>query len=1055
MSGLILALTGLAVRRSHLMLALLLAVLAGGVLAFLRLDIEAYPDPVPPLVDIIAQSPGESAEEVERYVTIPLEQALAGMPHLSAIRTVSLFGLADVKLQFTYDVTYEQAEQAAVSLLSQVNNLPTGVTPQVSPESPIGEIYRYRLVGPAGMKVVDLKAIQDGDLQPRFKAIPGVVDVTGWGGPTRAYNVSVDLDKLNAAGLTLSQVVQAVGNNDQNVGGRTIQFGAHAAVVRGVGLIRSLDDLRTTLLAAPGGNPVLLGDVADVTEGEQPRLGIAGQDGDDDIVEGIVLMRRGEASLPTIRRVEAEVARINDSGSLPAGVRLERIYDRSQLIALTTRTVLTNLLVGIALIFVVQWLFLGDLRSAVVVSATVPFALAFAIIVLVLRGESANLLSVGAIDFGLIVDATVILVENVVRHLREDARGAPPSRPALIMRAVGEVDRAVLFSAAIILASFIPLFTLSGIEGHIFGPMARTYAYAIVGGLIATFTVAPALASLLLPARVEERETAPMRVLRRLYEPVLEFMLANGVLALGAAFWLAVLAGGAAWSLGLEFLPHLEENNLWVRATMPQSISLEAGNALVNQMRATILHVPEVVTVVSQQGRPDDGTDATGFFNAEFYVPVKPRAEWRHEIWTKDELTSRVEDELRGAFPGVAFNFSQYIEDNVEEAASGVKGENSVKLYGSDLATLEATAVRVRDAMRTVYGITDLAIFNALGQLTLNVETDRAKAAKAGLGPTDVNAAVQAGIGGQVAGNLYDPNSARTSPIIVRLAPHDRDDVAAIQRIPLPATAPAGANGAVIPPVPLGTIANVSLSNGAAFIYRENQERYVPLKFSVRLRALGSAVREAQRQVAEQVKLPQGVRLEWVGEFRDLQDALRRLAVVVPISIALIGLLLLAQFGSAIDALLAGSVMPMALVGGLFALALTGTPFSVSAAIGFVGLFGITVMEGLVILSTFNALVDQGGEPAAALRRACAVRLRPVLMTCLAAGVGLFPAAVSRGVGAQVQGPLAVVVVGGSLMAPLLVLALLPVLIQRFSSRAATLRAALPLGEAAPPPPAN
>jgi cobalt-zinc-cadmium resistance protein CzcA len=1037
MTAWVLALTGLAVRRSTLMLALLAAVLAGGVLAFTRLDIEAYPDPVPPLVDIIAQSPGQSAEEVERYVTIPLEQALAGLPHMSAIRTISLFGLADVKLQFTYDVSYAQAEQAAVAILSQVGNLPSGVTPQISPESPIGEIYRYRVVGPPAMKPVDLKAIQDDDLQPRFKAIPGVIDVTGWGGPTRAYIASIDMDKLNAAGVTLAQVTQAIGANDQNVGGRTIPFGAHAAVVRGVGLIRTIEDLRGTLLAANNGHPVLLGDVADVAEGEQPRLGIAGQDGDDDIVQGIVLMRRGEASLPTIRAVEAEAARINGSGVLPEGVRLERIYDRSELIGLTTRTVLTNLLAGIALIFAVQWLFLGDLRSAVVVSATVPFALAFAIILLVLRGEEANLLSVGAIDFGLIVDATVILVENIARNLREHPGGG---RQAVILRAVGEVDRAVLFSAAIILASFVPLFTLSGIEGHIFGPMARTYAYAIAGGLIATFTVAPALARLLLPTGGPERETVPMRLLRRLYRPLLEFMLANDLLALGAAVWLAVLAAAAAWSLGLEFLPHLEERNLWVRATMPQSISLEEGNRLVNQMRAAIGKVPEVLTVISQQGRPDDGTDATGFFNAEFYVPLKPRAEWRHEIWTKEELTSRIEDELRGAFPGVGFNFSQYIEDNVEEAASGVKGENSVKLFGADLATLEDTAVKVRDAMRTVYGITDLAIFNALGQLTLNIETDRARAAKYGLTPADVNAAVQTGIGGAVAGTLYQAGNERSSPILVRLAPRFRGDVAAIQRIPLPATAPPAASGAGVPPVALGEIAHVGLANGAAFIYRENQERYVPLKFSVRLRALGSAVREAQRRVADQVKLPPGVRMEWVGEFRDLQEALRRLAVVVPISVALIGLLLLVQFGAVVDALLAASVMPMALVGGLFALALTGTPFSVSAAIGFVGLFGITVMEGIVILSTFNALVDEGGAPAAALRRACEVRLRPVMMTCLAAGVGLFPAAVSRGIGAQVQGPLAIVVVGGSLLAPLLVLALLPVLIQRFSPRAAASR---------------
>jgi cobalt-zinc-cadmium resistance protein CzcA len=655
---------------------------------------------------------------------------------------------------------------------------------------------------------------------------------------------------------------------------------------------------------------------------------------------------------------------------------------------------------------------------------------------LVLRGESANLLSVGAIDFGLIVDATVIVVENIFRHLR-NAAADPSAQPGLIRRAVAEVDRAVVFSAAIIFASFVPLFTLSGIEGHIFRPMAHTYAYAIAGGLIATFTVTPALSALLLPACAAPRETVPMRALRRLYAPLLDFTLANDTLALGAAVWLAVLAIAAAWSLGLEFLPHLEERNLWIRATMPQSISLDAGNRLVNDMRATIRHAPEVVTVISQQGRPDDATDATGPFNAEFYVPLKPWAEWRHGIWTKDVLTSRIEDTLRTAFPGVSFNFSQYIEDNVEEAASGVKGENAVKLYGPDLATLERTAVQVRETMRSVFGITDLAIFNALGQLTLTIEADRVRAARLGLAPADVNAMVQIGIGGQVAGSLYEQSGDHVAPVIVRLAPRYRSGIGAIGDIALPASA-AGASVQV----PLRDVARLSLSNGPTFIYRENQERYVPLKFSVRLRPLGSAVREAQRRVAEQVKLPPGVRLQWVGEFGELQQALWRLAVVVPVSLALIAVLLLAQFASVVDALLAASVVPMALAGGLFALALTGTPFSVSAAIGFVGLFGISVMEGILVLSTFNALSGEGMAADVALRRACAVRLRPVLMTCLAACAGLFPAAVSRGIGAQVQGPLAIVVVGGSLLAPALILLLLPALIQRFSLRAAPAREA-------------
>jgi cobalt-zinc-cadmium resistance protein CzcA len=1023
------ALTSFAVRRRWLMVAMLGAILIAGIGAFLRLDIEAYPDPVPPLVDVIAQSPSLSASEIEQSVTIPLEQQFAALPHLAAIRTISLFGLSDVKLQFTYDVTYAQAEQAALNALGQISGLPNGVTPQISPESPIGEIYRYRLVGPPGLKPADLKQIQDGVLQGRFKQLPDVIDVVGWGGPTKSALAEIDMAKLNATGLTLGQVSQAISGSNQNVGGRTIRFGEQAGVVRGVGAIRTLDELANTLIGSNGGRPVLLRDVASVGMGELPRLGIAGQDGDDDIVQGIVLMRRGAASLPTVRRVEAEVARINADGTLPQGVRIVRVYDRATLIGLTTRTVLTNLLLGIALIFVVQRLFLGDLRSAVVVGATIPFAFAFAVILLVVRGEPANLLSVGAIDFGLIVDATVILVENVFRHLREGSSAEAPD--VIVPRAVAEVGKPVLFSAAIILASFVPLFTLSGIEGHIFGPMARTYAYAIAGGLIATFTVSPALAALLLLPGKGARETAVMRVLRSRYRPLLVLSLTNRIVALGGAAWLGVLAIGAAWSLGVEFLPHLEERNLWIRATLPQSISLEDGDAMVRAMRAAIRRVPEVETVVSQQGRPDDGTDATGFFNAEFYAPLKPRSEWRHGIWTKEDLTGRVEDELRSSFSGVSFNFSQYIEDNVEEAASGVKGENAIKVYGSDLATLEDTAVRVRDAMRTVFGITDRAIFNALGQLTLDVELDRLIAARHGIAPADVNAAVQIGVGGHQVGTLGDPSSGDSVPILLRLAPGQRDSVDAIRKIALPSGAGGGAGSSV----PLGAIAHLALHNGPAFIYRENGERYVPLKFSVRWRALGGAVAEAQRRVAQQVKLPPGVRLQWLGEFGDLEQALRRLAVIVPASLALILLLLLVQFESITDALLAASVMPMALVGGLFALAMSGTRFGVSAAIGFVGLFGIAVMEGILVLSTFNSLIDTGLPANVALVRAAEVRLRPVMMTCFAACAGLLPAALSHRIGAQVQGPLAVVVVGGSLLAPFLILLLLPVMIAQFSPR--------------------
>jgi heavy metal efflux system protein len=1040
------AVVSFALRQRMLMLLLLLILVVAGAISFLKLNIEAYPDPVPPLVDIVTQSSGQSAEEIEHYITIPIEVQMAGIPDVTAIRTISLFGLSDVKLQFNYDFTYQQAEQWVINRLAQLPALPNGAQPAISPWSPIGEIYRYRVVGPPGYSVTDLKTIEDWILERRLKAVPGVIDVNGWGGKTKTYDVSIDLARLKSYGLTVPQVLGVLNNSNLNVGGQTIDFGSQSAVVRGVGLIHTMDDLRHTMLTATNGAPVLLSDIATVSIGHQPRLGIAGQDGDDDIVEGIVLMRRGEESLPTLKRVEAEIAKINSTGILPPGVRVEKIYDRTQLINVTTHTVLHNMIFGILLIFLVQWMFLGNLRSALIVSTTIPFALFFAITILVLRGESANLLSVGAIDFGLVVDATVIMVENIFRHLSESAHTRDIEHPALhrmrsaiglhgkfavIANAATEVNRAIFFSAAIIIAGFVPLFTLSGVEGHIFGPMAKTYAYAIAGGLLATFTISPALSAFLLPERVAEVETFVVRILRRGYEPVLRFALANRVLTLGAAGLLVVLALLAGSALGLEFLPKLEEGNFWIRATMPPSISLKEGNQYVNRMRAVIDSFPEVVTTISQDGRPDDGTDATGFFNAEFYVPLKPFDTWPAGV-TKAKLTRQVSDALRSQFPGIEFNFSQNIEDNVEEAASGVKGENSIKLFGSDLKTLEKTADKIKDVMSTVRGITDLAVFDALGQPTVKIEIDRLRAARYGLSPGDINSTVQVAIGGQAAGDLFEEGSDRHFPIIVRLAPQYRQSLEALRRITIGAPNP---NGNGIVQIPLGDVAKISLVSGASFIYRENQERYIPIKFSVRGRDLGSAVIEAQHKVAEKVQLPGGYHIDWAGEFGELQAALQRLAVVVPVALLLICVLLYLNFSSAVDTLLAASVMPMALIGGIFSLFITGTPFSVSAAIGFVALFGIAAMDGIIVLSYYNSLIDAGVERSKAIVRACEVQMRPVVMTCVAACVGLLPAAISRGIGSQVQRPLALVVVGGILLAPILILVVLPVLIDLLSRR--------------------
>jgi cobalt-zinc-cadmium resistance protein CzcA len=748
-------------------------------------------------------------------------------------------------------------------------------------------------------------------------------------------------------------------------------------------------------------------------------------------------MHRGEKSMPTIRAVEAEAEHINAAGILPPGVHIQKIYDRSDLIGVTTHTVLHNMIFGIVLIFLVQWIFLGDLRSAVIVSATIPFALFFAILIMTIRGESANLLSVGAIDFGLVVDATVIMVESIYRNLAElspvgpgDSRRGLRAKLTTIADAAMQVNKSIFFSAAIIIASFVPLFTLTGVEGHIFGPMAKTYAYAIGGGLLATFTITPALSGLLLPNNVREVDTPVVRWLRRLYAPVLRWALANRLLTLGGAALAGVLGILAAGSLGLEFLPHLEEGNFWIRADMPSSVSLEDSDAYVNQMRAVMMRFPEVETVVSQHGRPDDGTDATGFFNAEFFVPLKPFGAWPAGV-DKVKLTDQLNQALTARFPGVDFNFSQTIEDNVEEAASGVKGENSVKLFGPDLKTLERTADQIKTAMAQVPGVTDLAVFTSLGQPTVEIEVDREKAARYGLSPGDVNNTVQTAIGGQAAGNLYETGSDRNFPIMVRLAPQYRQSLSDLANITVGAP---GANGGVVQ-VPLSDVADIRFVKGASFVYRENQERYIPIKFSVRGRDLGGAVTDAQKKIAQSVRLPGGYHLEWVGELGELQEALQRFEIVVPVSLLLIGVLLFIHFSSMTDTLLAASVMPMALMGGIFTLYITHTALSVSATIGFIALLGISTMNGIIVLSSFDQRIGAGMPRDQAILKACETQLRPVIMTCMAACVGLLPAATSTGIGSQVQRPLALVVVGGILLAPALILIILPVLIDIYSRR--------------------
>jgi cobalt-zinc-cadmium resistance protein CzcA len=1009
-------LVALSLERRALVLLLFIVFLVVGGAGFRALNIEAYPDPVPPTVVIVTQNPGQNAEEIERTITIPIEVAMSGLPNLTTVRSTSLFGLSDVRVQFNFNYTYDEAVQQVLNRLGQLSGLPSGVQPGISPASPIGEIMRYRLVGPPGFPLEDLKTLQEWVLDRRFKRVPGVIDVTTFGGLSKTYAVEVDLGRLRAYGLALPDVTEQIRRASVNVGAGTMNLGPQSVVVQGVGLIRSLDDLRSVVLGSRDGVPVLLGDVATVQTGNLPRLGIAGHEGDDDVVLGVVLMRRGQQTLPTIHGVQEAVREINAGDVLPPGVRLVPLYDREDLVATTTKKVVKNIIEGVLLILVIQWLFLGDFRGALVIAATIPFAFFFAVLMMLARGESANLLSVGALDFGLLVDATVIMVENIFRHLSlaRRAPGGPHPVAKTVLRAAGEVGPAIFFSALIILAAFIPLFTMGGIEGRIFGPMAKTYAYAIAGALLATFTITPALSATLFRIDTEERDTAVMRWIRSGFDATFAAGMRRRIATLSLAGLLVAGSMGVLTRLGAEFLPTLEEGSIWLRATMPSTISLEEGNPVANGIRRALMEFPEVITVTSQQGRPDDGTDSAGFFNAEFFVPLVPQDHWT-TAHDRDGLIAAVNRRLAREFPGVEFSFSQTISDNVQEAASGVKGANAVKVIGPDPQVASRVADAVRRELAQVQGVADLGVLLSVGQQTLSITIDRARAARQGLAVGDINAALAAAIGGEEAGRLYEPGGDRNFPIVVRLSPRYRDGIDAIARIPV--------GGAAT----LGDVARIELVSGPSYIYRENAARYVPVRFSVRERDPASAVTEAQERVARNVRLPEGYRLEWVGEFRNLQLAIARLTVVVPIALAIIAVLLYVAFGRLRDTLMVFSMLPLSISGGVLALAAAGLNFSVPAAIGFLALLGITVMEAIIFLTHFQHLRDHDGLGwTTALRQSGSDRLRPVMMTCFASFCGLLPMAMATGIGADVTKPLAIVVVGGIGLVPLFILVVLP-----------------------------
>jgi cobalt-zinc-cadmium resistance protein CzcA len=1048
-----------ALRYRAMVLVLAVALVIVGILSFHSLPIEAYPNPVPPMVEVIAQPPGWSAEETERYVTIPLEIALAGMPGLDHVRSQSLFGLADVKCYFRWGTAYKDARQEVINRL-QFTTLPAGVQAEISPWNAIGEIFRYRLVDRTyeakkkqlealpgshdqqlaevrDQSLLKLKTLEDWVLERQWKQVPGVIDVTSYGGLSKEYHVEVDPVRLKARGATLAQLAAAIANANQNVGGQRQEIGQQSYTVRGIGLIGSLKDVSDTVVLEQKGVPVRVRDVASVSIGWAPRLGVVGMNDAPDVVQGIILMRYGEETARTLDGVRSRLEYIRKFVLPPdQGVDIVPYYDRGALVNVTTHTVLENLLMGMGLVVLVLLLFLGNIRAALVTALNIPLALLTAFCGMLILGTSANLISLGAVDFGIVVDSTVIMMENIFRHLGPHGSGSIQAR---IRSASAEVARPMAFSTLIIGVAFLPLFTMTGVSGVIFSPMARTYAFAIGGAVIMALTLTPAVSTWVLPAETEEKDSFLMRLLHRFYDPMFRWALRVPKKALALALVPIAVCVALYPLLGGEFMPKLEEGNFWIRATFPMSISLAESSAQVGKMRAILKAHPEVLSVVSQLGRPDDGTDVAGFNNVELFAPLKPFDQWPRGV-TKEVVTEEVAKEFAQALPGVIFSFSQYISDNVEEALSGVKGENSVKIYGPDIAKNEGAADGVADTMATVKGIKDLGLFRSMGQPSIKITPDRVALSRYGLNTGDVEAVVQAAIGGQAVTQVYEGE--KSFALTIRWKPEYRTGVAAIREITV--ASPDGSQ------IPLGQIATITLETSPSVIYREDGLRYSPVKFSVRGRDLQSTIADAQRQIGDKIRLPPDSHLEWSGEINELKEATGRLAIIIPLTLLLITFLAYSAVGNLVDTIIVLVNIPVACTGGIFALLITGEPFSVSAAMGFISIFGIAIQDAILVVTYAQRQWAEGKSLVEGANNAAEQRLRPVLMTTLTAVLGLTPAALSHGIGAQTQRPLAIVVIGGALILAVLPRLLQPPLLVLVHRRFKRLR---PAAAEVPPPP--
>jgi cobalt-zinc-cadmium resistance protein CzcA len=1027
------AIVDFALNNRFVVLSMTVLLFIWGMISFHNLPVEAYPDVANTWVQIITQWPGRAAEEVEQQITIPIEIQMNGIPHLQHVRSSTLAGLSVVNLIFDDDSDNDWDRQKALERLAQVS-LPPGVAPGIAPDfSPIGQVYFYTLksTNPA-YDLMDLKSLQDWVISKYIRSVPDVVDDSSFGGITREYQVRVDPEKLISYGLSLAQIEQQLTNSNANVGGSFIEQGSQQINVRGVGLITDIRDIERTVIKVQNGTPLRIKDVAVVLQGPKIRLGQIGRayhraDGvvedDNDVVEGIVYLRKGADTATMLEALHAMVNRLNDH-ILPPGVKIVPYLDRDDLVHYTTHTVLDNLGEGMILVVIVLFIFLGNVRGAIIVSLTIPFALLFASICLDLRHISANLLSLGALDFGMVVDGAVVMVENIVRHLNRPDE-APHTLLDRIRFAAHEVQRPVFYARAIIITSYLPIFTLQRVEGKLFKPMAWTVVFALLGALLFAIVIAPALASLLFRNDAKQQANPLMTFLTAHYRKSVSWAIRYRWVTVGGAALTLLLSAFLAFSgvIGSEFLPHLDEGAIWVRGTLAPSTGPTESALVADKARAILCSFPEVPQVVNQIGRPDDGTDSTGFFDTEFFVDLLPKEKWRPVFHQdKGRLIAAMDRELE-KIPGVLWGFSQPISDNLEEAVSGVKGALAVKIYGDDLKTLEAKADEIVAAMRPVRGVEDIGVFRVIGQPNLNFTVDRDQAARYGINVSDVQDAIQTAVGGNALSQVLIGE--QRYDLVLRYLPRYRDTQEAIERIRL--LAPSGER------VSLAQLTKIKTLDGGSEIYREENSRYVAVKFSVRGRDLGSTVEEAIKKVNASVKLPIGYTLSWAGEYESAKRSQRRLLFVLPLTILLIYIILYSMFKSVKWALLILTTIAMAPIGGLVALLVTGTNFSVSSGVGFLALFGVSVQIGIIMVEYINQLRARGYDIEEAAVEGAVLRLRPIMMTMLVATLGLLPAAVSHGIGSDSQRPFAIVIVGGLLADLVISVILLPTLYTWFA----------------------